>query len=44
MSPILIQDCERENDGDGMRRERSLLLLASLGTDALDEAIGLTKV
>lgn len=39
-----VQDNEDESEADGKRRERSLLLLSSLGTDALDEVSGMGKV
>lgn len=38
------QDCQDESEGDGMKRERSLLMLASLATNALDEVYGMSKV
>lgn len=38
------QDCEDESEGDGRKRERSLMLLASLASDALDAVSGITKV
>lgn len=39
-----VQDCQDESEGDGMKRERSLLMLASLATNALDEVYGMGKV
>lgn len=39
-----VQDCQDEGEGDGMKRERSLLMLASLATNALDEVYGMSKV
>lgn len=39
-----LQGNEDESEADGKRRERSLLLLSSLGTDALDEVSGVGKV
>eukprot|EP00904_Undaria_pinnatifida_P010363 jgi/Undpi1/6457/HiC_scaffold_20.g08936.m1 len=36
-------DCEDESEGDGMKREISVLMLASLATNALDEVYGMTK-
>lgn len=36
-------DCQDESEGDGMKRERSLLMLASLATNALDEVYGMSK-
>ena len=42
--PPWRQDCEDESDGDGRRRERSLLLLASLASDALDAVSSMSKV
>lgn len=38
------QDCEDEGEGDGMKRERSLLLLAGLASEALDGVSGMSKV
>lgn len=42
--PHSKQDCEDESEGDGRKRERSLLLLASLASDALDAVSGMIKV
>ncbi|CBJ30104.1 conserved unknown protein [Ectocarpus siliculosus] len=37
------KDCEDEGEGDGMKRERSLLLLAGLASEALDGVSGMSK-
>ncbi|CAM9188329.1 unnamed protein product [Scytosiphon promiscuus] len=37
------KDCEDEDQSSEMKRERSLLLLASLASDALDEVSGISK-
>eukprot|EP00752_Nemacystus_decipiens_P004061 g3719.t1 len=37
------KDCEDESEGDGRKRERSLLLLAGLASDALDAVSGMSK-
>lgn len=42
--PPSEQDCEDESEGDGRKRERSLLLLAGLASDALDAVSGMKKV
>lgn len=41
---LFAQECEDESKGDGMRRERSLLLLTGLAANALDEVYGVSKV
>lgn len=41
---INLQDCEDDSESDGMKRERSMLLLASLASDALDGVLGVSKV
>lgn len=38
-----LQDCE-DDSGDDMKRERSMLLLATLASDALDGVSGVSKV
>lgn len=42
--PSTPQECEDEDEGSDMKRERSFLLLASLASDALDEVSGISKV
>ncbi|CAM9796742.1 unnamed protein product [Pylaiella littoralis] len=37
------KDCEDDSESDGMKRERSMLLLASLASDALDGVSGVSK-
>lgn len=39
-----IQDHRDEGEDESMRRQRSLLLLSALASDALDEIAGLVKV
>lgn len=43
-SPSPRQDCEDDSEDDGMKRERSLLLLSSLASEALDAVTGMSKV
>lgn len=38
------QDCEDESEDDSMKRERSLLLLASLASEALGAVTIMSKV